>query len=264
MVNIRTVASSCLGVTGNISINRDLYGYRSRDANGRLFGALDANDTLPATNTPTGRSLKAHLRQISGHSINVTIFMVGLDPVDPSKSTIDIDDYTRVQYSIQVCRDIYAQAGIGVRKLYWRYISPDDAGGYVDIDTGAEATDLTDDFSGPEGDSIDLFFVRNITGAAGWSNEQGPCDKDAKDERTGSVCELTRPATFMGPNRFTGVLVAHEMGHYLGLGSGPGITNVMGSDVDGDGIDTIGNNSTNITASQASTMRSHCSVQAAC
>ena len=60
------------------------------------------------------------------------------------------------------------------------------------------------------------------------------------------------------------MLVAHEMGHYLGLGSGPNINNVMGSDTDGDGIDTIGNQSTNITNSQASTMRSHCSVRSAC
>ena len=260
MVNIRTVASSCLGVTGNISINRDLYGYRSRDANGRLFGALVSNDILPATNTPTTRSLKAHLRQISGHSINVTIFMVGLDPIDSTKSTIDVDDYTRVQYAIQVCRDIYAQAGLGVRKLYWRYITPDAAGTYVDIGSGAEATDLTDDFSGPEGDSIDLFFVRSVGDPAdGWSNELGPCDKDAKDERTGSVCELNP-----GPSRYIGVLVSHEMGHYLGLGSGPAITNLMGSDVDGDGVDTIGINSTGITTTQASKMRSHCSVQAAC
>lgn len=258
MISLRQTAADCLGVTGDISVNRDIYGYRVRDANGRLFGALGTNDTLPANNTATTRSLATHLDQITGQSINVTIFMVGLDPDDATNSTIDVDDYTLVQYAIQVCRDIYAQAGLGIRKLYWRYITPGAAGGYIDIDTPAEATDLTEDFTGPASDSQDLFFVRSITGAAGWSNVDGPCDKDAKDERTGSVCELNQPS------RFTGVLVAHEMGHYLGLGSGPNINNMMGSDVDGDGIDTIGNQSTNITSAQASTMRSHCSVLPAC
>ena len=258
MISIRQAAADCLGVTGDISVSRDIYGYPVRDANGRLFGALGTNDTLPATNAATGRSLAAHLNQIAGQSINVTIFMVGLDPDDASNSAVDVDDYTKVQYAVQVCRDVYAQAGLGIRRLYWRYITPEAAGGYVDISGPGEATDLTEDFSGPASDSLDLFFVRSIAGAAGWSNVDGPCDKDAKDERTGSVCELNQP------RRFTGVLVAHEMGHYLGLGSGPNINNVMGSDVDGDGIDTIGNQSTNITNAQASTMRSHCSVLSAC
>jgi hypothetical protein len=258
VISIRQTAADCLGVTGEIWVNRDIYGYRSRDGNGRLFGALTSGDTLPATNTATTRSLTAQLQRITGKAINVTIFMVGLDPNNASNSAVDIDDYTRVQYAIQICRDIYAQASLGIRKLYWRYITPAEAGGYIDFSGPGEATDLTEDFSGPEGDSIDLFFVRSIAGAAGWSNKNGPCDKDAKDERTGSVCELNNSS------RFTGVLVAHEMGHYLGLGSGPNINNVMGSDTDGDGIDTIGNNSTNITSAQASTMRNHCSVRSAC
>ena len=258
MISIRQTAADCLGVTGNISVNRDLYGYRTRDASARLFGALGTGDTLPANGTATTRSLAAHLQQITGQSINVTIFMVGLDPDDPSNSAVDVDDYTRVQYAVQVCRDIYAQAGLGVRRLYWRYIRPEEAGGYIDIGSPGEATNLTEDFTGPQSDSLDLFFVRSVAGAAGWSNVDGPCNKDAKDERTGSVCELNQTS------RFTGVLVAHEMGHYLGLGSGPNINNVMGSDTDGDGIDTIGNQSTNITNAQASTMRSHCSVRPAC
>ena len=130
-------------------------------------------------------------------------------------------------------------------------------GNYTIITNGAEATDLTDDFSGPN-DGIDVFWVQSVLNAGGFSNSDGPCDKDEKDERTGAVLEVS------GSRRFTGVLLAHEVGHYLGLGTGPGIGNLMGTDPDGDGIDSINSNSTAITNAQANTMRSGCWVRAAC
>ena len=38
----------------------------------------------------------------------------------------------------------------------------------------------------------------------------------------------------------------------------------MGSDADGDGIDTIGNTSTGLTNAQGNTMKTHCFIRAAC
>ena len=52
----------------------------------------------------------------------------------------------------------------------------------------------------------------------------GPCDKDSSDDLTGAVLEVS------GSRRFTGVLLAHEVGHYLGLGTGTSPTNLMGVD----------------------------------
>ena len=61
---------------------------------------------------------------------------------------------------------------------------------------------------------------------------------------------------------FFGVLVAHEVGHYLGLPGGVGAGNLMGSDNNNDGIDEIGTGSTSLNASQKNTMRSGCYVKA--
>jgi len=255
MISLKQIAQDCLGISGGISVNRDIYGYIFRDGSNRLFGLLQSGDTLPASGQPTSRSLRAHLQSIQGLSINLSIFLV--DHENDFSGAVSLDDVTKIQYAIQVTRDIYAQASLGVRKLYWRRIGAAEAGNYTIITNGAEATDLTDDFSGPN-DGIDVFWVQSVLNAGGFSNSDGPCDKDEKDERTGAVLEVS------GSRRFTGVLLAHEVGHYLGLGTGPGIGNLMGTDPDGDGIDSINSNSTSITNAQANTMRSGCWVRAAC
>ena len=54
--------------------------------------------------------------------------------------------------------------------------------------------------------------------------------------------------------RLTGILLAHEVGHYLRLEHFTTITNVMGVDSNGDGVGEIGNNSTGLTAAQGTTM----------
>lgn len=255
MVSLKQIAQNCLGISGSYSVNRDVYGYVFSDGSNRLFGQLQGSDTLPASGLPRRRSLRAHLESIQGLSINLSIFLV--DHENDFSGAVSLDDVTKIQYAIQVTRDVYAQASLGVRRLYWRRIGAAEAGNYTIITNGAEATDLTDDFSGPN-DGIDVFWVQSVLNAGGFSNSDGPCDKDAKDERTGAVLEVS------GSRRFTGVLLAHEVGHYLGLGTGPSSNNLMGTDPDGDGIDSISSTSTNITTAQANTMRSGCWVRATC
>lgn len=53
---------------------------------------------------------------------------------------------------------------------------------------------------------------------------------------------------------FTGILMAHEVGHYLGLAHAGSITNVMGDDSDGDGIGSINSTSTILTNHQGNTV----------
>jgi hypothetical protein len=96
-----------------------------------------------------------------------------------------------------------------------------------------------------------------VTDAGGWSDVDGSCDKNDKG-RTGAVLELT------GSDFFTGVLLAHEVGHYLGLSHGNDLTNIMGADTDNNGIGEIGPGSTGITTGQGNTMKSHCSIRPTC
>jgi hypothetical protein len=251
-LSLKTVAKDVLGKTGPLSVNDDVFGYIWR--NGGVFGAVTSGDTMPITKLPTARSVKSHLKSLSGRVLDLVIILVGYD-VDSTVSAISPDDLTKIQYAIQVTRELYAQAPLGIRHLNWQKISPADADGYEDISDKDEATDLTDDWSGPDG-GIDVFFVRSIGDAAGWSKVGGSCDKDEKGERTGAVVSLQA----MWSRRFTGIVLGHEIGHYLGLSHTNSIANMMGSDVDNDGIGETDDNSILISAAEGATMRSHCAV----
>lgn len=250
-LSVRQIARDCLGVTGDFTLNTHIYGYVFRETDGSVFGTLGSGDTLPGTGQPTGRSLKRHLETISGEATDLVVILVGHEN-DFVSGAVSRDDVTKTQYAIQVARDIYAQVSVGIRRVVWRRIPLAEAGGYVNIADRDEAQNLTDDFSGPGG-GIDAFMVQTIGDAGGWSNVDGPCDKTSKFDLSGAVLELS------GSRRFTGVLLAHEVGHYLGLTHTNDITNMMGADTNGDGIGEFNNNSTNLTSGQGSTMRSHCS-----
>jgi hypothetical protein len=241
MASLKQIASQALGLNGGFSLVRNFFGYQYYDSTQTFVAPL---------------SLKNQMIRAKGKSIHLSIILVGLDASFGGMSVVTRAQCIAIQTAIQRMRDIYAQAPLGIRKLYWQRIGVNDAGGYINIADGSEATDLTDDWSGAN-DGIDVFFVQTIGDAAGWSNRDGPCDKDEACERTGADIEMRTDLDLFG------VLVAHEVGHYLGLAGGVGSGNLMGSDVNNNGIDEIDSSSTAITASQASTMRSGCYVKAA-
>lgn len=253
-LSVRRIAQDCLGVSGDISINSDVYGYPYRDTDGSLFGTLTGDDTFPGSGEPTTRSLRRHLETISGTSTNLVVILVGHEP--DFSGAIDRDDVTSIQYAIQVMRDLYAQVDFGVRRLRWQRIPEAEAGGYVNILDCAESEDLTDDWSGP-GTGIDVFFVQSIGDAWGWSTSPGPCDKDAKG-RTGAVLSLTNS------RRLLGIVLGHEVGHYLGLVHTNSMDNMMGDDPDGDGKGRVDRGSTAISQWEAVVMKAHCSVNEPC
>jgi hypothetical protein len=100
--------------------------------------------------------------------------------------------------------------------------------------------------------------VQTIATAGGFCNREGPCDKDSSDGLTGVVVELSRR------RRRTGILLAHELGHYLGLPGGSAGSNLMGMKQPGDLPDDLTDGSTEILPDQASAMREHCFVRPAC
>ena len=67
-----------------------------------------------------------------------------------------------------------------------------------------------------------------------------------------------------GTGDFTGILLAHEVGHYLTLGHANSLSNLMGADTNNDGIGELTNNSRNITNSQGGDMLGSCWVRSAC
>jgi hypothetical protein len=121
-------------------------------------------------------------------------------------------DFEDIHGGLEITRKIYASAGIRLRGVKWYQISAGAAGGYEVIDSNSEAEDLTSDWTVPN-HSIDVFVVRVLNGndgESGISPVGGPCDKDKKG-MNGAVVSLN------GNVSDTGQILAHEIGHYLGL-----------------------------------------------
>jgi hypothetical protein len=238
MASLKDLAAQAIGITGSFSMINDFFGYQYY------------NDQQTFVNPI---SLKKQMKLIKGKSVHLSVILVGKNS-SFSDSVVTIEQVRDLQAGIQHMRDIYDKAPLGIRKIYWSRISVSDAGSYINITDSSEAEDLTDDWNGSN-DGIDTFMVQSIGNAAGWSNSKGPCNKDSVCGLTGAVIE------FRTNQEFFGVLLAHEIGHYLGLKGGNSTSNLMGNNNGSTGIDTIATGSTDINSSQASTMRSGCYVK---
>ena len=94
-VSLRTVCG-CIGLTGNISIMSDFFGYR------RFV-------------KPTTDSLLTQVKILSeGAHINMNIIIVGSNMyMDP--------DLAEIEYAIRKMRSIYAQVNIGIGRIEYNY-----------------------------------------------------------------------------------------------------------------------------------------------
>lgn len=217
-LSIRSIAKNCLGISPPFSVLRDVFGFFFHP--GRRL------------------SLRQQLELCREHGFNINAILVG-------DENFTWDDWRKTQYSIQFMRDIFSQVDLCVRKIRWQAIHAADAGGYVTINSSAEAHDLTDDWNGPNGNYLDVFVVRSMTHADGVSAVDGPCSKDDKDEMTGSVVSLN------GSDDNSGNTFAHEIGHYFSLPHVSDPNNFIGNNGASDA-------NTGITSSQGNKMKNHC------
>lgn len=128
------------------------------------------------------------------------------------------------------------------------------SGKCVDSD---EADDLRDDWSAPSQHDhrIDVFFVESFSGDAcasglgGFSPIDGPSGKGG--DNSGVVIDVKdlNVLTSSWGEQVMGIIIAHEIGHYLGLEHTSASNNFMNA--------TVGSNSTSITYGQWKTMRDH-------
>lgn len=187
-------AAHCIGLSGDISIIRDFYGYQTGTSLLKL-------------------SLLTQIRLLQGKHIHLNLIRT---------ASFDTSQQKEIDFGLQFMRNIYATVTLGVGRIQRFFIPP----GHEVIDGDSGFHDLINDFSVPNV-GIDVFLVASISkgdGAAGLSPINGSCDKDAKDD-SGCAIGVTQLADGVGIGIGGGL--AHEVGHYLRLEHVDDINNVM-------------------------------------
>ena len=238
MISIKQLAN-CIGVSGNIRIVRDFFGYA-------FFGHGPA-------------SLSEQARLLQGKHVHVNLIRVGIENfTDAHERELD--------RAVQRMRAIYAvsavRLGIGrVRRYYITEAQAQTMNNFLSELLDDNAKEITDKYT-VFNDAIDVFFVLkwgDEFDVLGRSDTNGSCDKTYDlFYMTGCVVSIeTSPAR-------TARTLAHEVGHYLGLGHESLPYNLMtqGGTVKEYGIQP--EDAVQLNSVQGSTMRSHCFVKGSC
>lgn len=191
---------------------------------------------------PDKVSLLTQMRRLKDQHIHLNIIRVGNDQLTAS-------DVEEMDQAVYFTRNTFASVNLGVGRVEHYAISTSDADGADNIDSDDEAVQLADDWT-VDNDALDVFFVLTYAGSTiGYSAVGGPCDKDNSRDMEGSVVAIE------GSPNTTGYVLAHEVGHYLGLSHSGNNNNLMFGTVPNGG---------NLTSSQGSDMRNHCFVNSGC
>jgi hypothetical protein len=155
-------------------------------------------------------SLRKQVKLLQGRYFNLNLIRVGDDLLTDDRGK-------RINGAAHQVREIYAAYDIGVVRLSHHVVTTENANGHDQIDSDEEASDLTNEWT-VHNDGLDVFLV-----ARHWSNEDpevvtgglspkdGTCDKDDAKTTTGLLVSTNNSV------RTTGLIMAHELGHYFGL-----------------------------------------------
>jgi hypothetical protein len=211
-------------------------------------GAITAEVALASTS--------AQREQVFARGLDANVWQRWWVPriptIDVNLISVGRDNFTAANIeqmlnSLTATRQIYCQADFNVGTVRRYVISAADAGALEIIDSAAEAEQLTDGWTVPNA-ALDVFVVRSMNGADGWSAVGGPCDKNAGGSvMTGTVVSLN------GDHGNSGNTFAHEIGHYLGLDHIADADNFIGNN-------GSSNSNTRILAWQGDLMKKHCMV----
>lgn len=166
----------------------------------------------------------------AGTTIDLNIYLVGVDGIDAASAPLNND----MQMMLAAFNGIYVQAGIEVGTVKYFDITGEAAQRYAVIRSDAAASELPtlSKLQGSTYDdalSLNIFFVREFAmqgGAIGVSlGLPGPAGLHGTpasgvvftSEFLGQTFRDGSSPQPINGNQYTGIVMAHEVGHYLGL-----------------------------------------------
>jgi hypothetical protein len=181
-----------------------------------VFGKLDAKEDL---------ALRITMRRSSGAAISDditvrTMFRFGLNVTRVGAESFTTQEYADLYDAVDVTRLVYESRDLTLN-VDRRHITTAQAGGFTVITSEGEARDLFEQWSGPNNDFIDV-FVTTISGTTfdGLAGDiPGPTSHGGRE--SGVVVNKSGYIDGSGTRRldipYLGMLIGHEVGHYLGL-----------------------------------------------
>ncbi len=195
-------------------------------------------------------SVRRQIEALRGRHIHLDVIVV----VPEEFST---GDFLDLAFGIQDARDIYATVGLGIGRIRYHEIDRGQADGAEVVTSKSEAKRLTRRFRGSSDDAMDVFVVPEYNVVSGGSNKAGicaiiGCNKDLYAFNGCVIGIRNNTGPVSGPRM--GQLLAHELGHGLGLAHKKPSDNLMNKE----GTGTL------LTSRQGRVMRRDCFVQDGC
>jgi len=182
-----------------------------------VFSKLDAKEDLALRISMT----RQDGRSVAGQITVRTMFTFGLNITRVGAESFTTEEYADLYSAVDVTRTLYERRDVTLA-VDRRNITNAQAGGFTVITSENEARDLFEQWSGPDNGFIDVFVVPSISGTgfdglAG--NTPGPTSHGGRD--SGVVVDRSGFTGAGGVRHlnvaYLGMLIGHEIGHYLGL-----------------------------------------------
>ncbi len=184
-----------------------------------IFGKFDNREDL---------TIEIRMTRLDGGVVSAAITARTMFRFGVNVTRVANEDFTAAERSdliaaAQRCRTIYERRDLTF-DFDTRFIAQHDVGGYEIINSFGEFHDLLGDWSGPDSNNnIDAFIVQGIDVGGGVDGIDGsipgPTSHGGGD--SGVIASKTGYVDSTGARRlhasYLGMLIAHELGHYLGL-----------------------------------------------